>query len=124
MVDINTESTTTSGLNFYYLPYLNLTFEEPFVVFDTSYDFNFNFSSDEIYILKSATNLFNSIWCDPDASLSKGRIYIGSEKDLTILNRREGQAYIEDYYSKTLAGSSTEPLIDDGVSDINVVFST
>ena len=124
MVDINIESTTTSGLNFYYLPYLNLTFEEPFVVFDTSYNFNFNFSSDEIYILKSASNLFNSIWCDPDASLSKGRIYIGSEKDLTILNRREGQVYIEDYYSKTLAGSAKEPLIDDGVSDINVVFST
>ena len=123
MVDINIESTTTSGLNFYYLPYLNLTFEEPFVVFDTSYDFNFNFSSDELYILRSSSNVFNSIWCEPNASLYKGRFYLTHAEDFTIVSHSEGRAYMEDYYSTTISGRSEQTLKSNDITDLNLILT-
>ena len=88
----------------------------------SNYDFNFLQSPDSVYILKGDSNVFNSIWCDANTSLNNGTIYFSTGKDLTIIQVNNGQAYIKDYYTKTLAGSSAETLEEETSVDITVSY--
>lgn len=123
MVDLNFDSTyINSDFNFDGIEEILFSFENPFTTFEPVYDFDFNFSTSTFNVLKGVNNIFNSIWCDPDASLLKGRFYVGRAEDLTIINHSDGQAYLEDYYSKTISGRAEETLTDDNISDINITF--
>lgn len=84
------------------------------------YDFDFSPLSHNVFILRSSDNLFKSIWCDPDASLTSGRFFIASDKDLIVLNYRDEIPYVENYFSKTVAGSNNEVLDSEDMVDINV----
>ena len=86
------------------------------------YDFNFTPEGSIHFILRSNNNYHNAIWCDPTTSLKNGRFYIGNEKDLTIINVKDGQAYIEDYFSKNLAGSTNKKLNHEDITDMVVAF--
>ena len=88
----------------------------------SNYDFNFLQSLDSVYILKGDSNVFNSIWCDTNTSLNNGTIYISTGKDLTIIQVNDGQAYIKDYYTKTIAGSSAETLEEETSVDITISY--
>lgn len=88
----------------------------------SNYDFNFLQSPDSVYILKGDSNIFNSIWCDPGTSLNDGTIYFSTGKDLTIIQISNGQAYIKDYYTKTIAGSSEETLEEETSVDITISY--
>jgi len=74
------------------------------------------------YILNGDSNVFNSIWCDPNTSLNNGTIYFSTGKDLTIIQVNNGQAFIKDYYTKTMAGSSAETLEEETSVDITVSY--
>ena len=87
-----------------------------------TFDFNFLQSPDSVYLLKGDSNVFNSIWCDNNSSINNGTIYISTGKDLTIIQINNGQAYIKDYYTKTLAGSSAETLKEETAVDITVNY--
>lgn len=95
----------------------NDTWEE-----SSNYDFNFLQSPDSVYILKGDSNIFNSIWCDNNTSINNGTIYLSTGKDLTIIQISNGQAYIKDYYTKTIAGSSAETLDEETSVDITVSY--
>jgi hypothetical protein len=120
MVNINFKNTTTSsGTNFvFYETYINLNFST--LTEEVTYNFDFGYVVSIVYILRN-TNL-NSIWCDNSASLNSGRFYVGSTKDLTTINHNNGQAFIEDYYSKNTAGRSTETLEEETSVDITVSY--
>jgi hypothetical protein len=85
-------------------------------------DFYFLQSTDSVYILKNYSNSFTSIWCDNNASLTNGRFYLSTDKDLTIINVKNGQAYVEDYFSKSVAGSTNEKLNHEDITDMVVAF--
>ncbi len=87
----------------------------------TEYNFDFLQSPDSVYILKDA-NVFSSIYADPDASLTNGSFYIGTNKSLTIVKVTNGQAFIKDYYSNTISGSTGAALINDTAVDVVVNF--
>ena len=89
---------------------------------NTTFDFTFLQSPDSVYLLKGSSNNFNSIWCDNNSSINNGTIYISTGKDLTIIQINNGQAYIKDYYTKTLAGSSAETLKEETAIDITVAY--
>lgn len=93
-------------------------------LFEQSVNFDFSFlqSPDSVYFLKGDSNIFNSIWCDSNSSINEGTIYISTGKDLTIIQINNGQAYIKDYYTKTLAGSSAETLREETAVDITVAY--
>ena len=122
MVNITFSNTTTySGTNFIFTPveYINYNFtDDNTAPEEISYNFDFDFSAAILYILKE--NNFNSIWCDPKASLTNGRFYISSEKDLTIINVNNNQVRIEDYFSKTVLGSTNETLEKEDIADITI----
>ena len=124
MVNINFKNTTThSGTNFLFIPIDYVTFnfiDDDLAPEKISYDFDFDFSSKIFNILKGQNNIFNSIWCDPNTSISSGRIYIGSEKDLTIIKLENGQARVEDYFSKIVVGSTNETLEKEDIVDITI----
>ena len=89
----------------------------------TSYDFEFGITSVTVFrILLNGNNNFNSIWADPTSSLKNGRFYIGSENNLTIIQHNDGQAFIKDYFSKTVKGSTNETLDSENSVDINVTY--
>lgn len=98
----------------------NFTFTE-ISTGDSSYDFEFGSNSGVVRILFGSSNNFNSIWADPTASLTNGRFYVGRPEDLHILNRKGEQVSIENYFSKTVAGSTNDTLNNDESVDINVV---
>lgn len=79
-------------------------------------------SPESVYILKES-NVFDSIFADPDASITKGMFYISNNKSLTIVNVTNGQAFIKDYYTKTTAGSTGQTLDSDTVVDSVVNFT-
>lgn len=79
-------------------------------------------SDDSVYILKD-TNIFNSIFADPDASLTDGTFYINDNKSLTIVKVTDGQAFVSDYYTKTTAGSTGQTLDDETIADVVVNFT-
>ena len=126
MVNITFSNTSNySGTDFLFSPieYENYNFTDANLPpEEISYDFDFDFSAVVFYVLKG--NNFNSIWCDPKASLTNGRFYISSEKDLTIINVNNNQVRIEDYFSKTILGSTNETLEKEDIADITISDDT
>jgi hypothetical protein len=98
----------------------NFTFTE-ISTGDSSYDFDFGAVSNITRILFGSNNNFNSIWADPTASLTNGRFYVGRPEDLHTLSRNGEQVSVENYFSKTVAGSTNDTLDSDDSVDINVV---
>ncbi|MBV5347152.1 hypothetical protein JZU46_02900 [bacterium] len=124
-MDLNFSSTTiNTAFNFYIGTATDFDFDNGIIV-STEFitrTFDFNKSAVVLNILKSPTNNFNSIWCDANASLTNGRFYISHEKDLTIVNNKNGQVYVENFVSKTVLGSTNETLINEDIVDITVAF--
>ena len=79
-------------------------------------------SPESVYILKD-TNIFNAIFADPDVSLTNGTFYINDNKSLTIVKVTDGQAFVKDYYTKTIAGSTGQTLNDETIADTIVSFT-
>ncbi len=92
------------------------------IISDGSTEYNFEFGSG-VYIYKifrGSNNNFNSIWADPNASLTSGKFYAGREEDLSIVNNVNEQVYLVDYYSTTVKGSTEDTLTSEDIVDINV----
>ncbi len=90
-----------------------------------TYDFEFDadfVQSVFIYNILLNNNTLTSVWADPTASLNNGKFYIGNKESLTIINHNSSQAFIEDYFSKTIKGSTNETLNSEDVVDINVAY--
>lgn len=123
-MDLNFSSTVILvNLDFYKGTQADFNFENIYTA-DISYNFDFNSTSKVFFVLRSKSNSFNSIWCDANASLTNGRFYVGSEKDLTIVSNRNSQAYIENFVSKTVLGSTNEVLAHEGIVDITVGYGS
>ena len=89
---------------------------------DVEYDFTFGPGVFIYNIFRGTSNNFNSIYADKDTSLNSGRFYVGRQEDLTIINQKNGEIILEDYYSKTTAGSAEETLKVVDLVDINVTY--
>lgn len=89
---------------------------------EVTYDFDFG-SGVEIHpILNGLSNQHKAIWCDPKASLTNGRFYVATQNSLTIINNKNGQAILEDYYTQEIPGRAEETLKSGDIVDLNVSF--
>jgi len=124
MVDFDFKEVSKNiNFNFILPPETNFDFGDINLATEEKYDFDFNFLVSTYFILKSPNNNFTAIWCDPKASLKNGRFYIANEKDLTIINNKNGHPYVEDYYSKTIKGATEEVLTNENIVDIGVSYT-
>lgn len=78
----------------------NITLEAPIG------DFEFGYGVTVYTIFRGVDNNFKSIWCDPKASLTSNRFYVGRVRDLSIINTKNRQVTLEDYYSNTVIGET------------------
>ena len=112
--------TTASGTNEFRFglegQFLNLNISNLFD--EVSYDFNFGEGVAFYSVLYGSTNNFNSIWCDPDSSLSNGKFYTSTNDAISIVNLTSNK--VEDFYTTTNGGQAKEPLISDDIVDINI----
>jgi hypothetical protein len=113
---------TVSGLNFSFgdtvsSPYNDFNFTES--GYTGEYNFNFGAGKNIYNILKGISNDFTSIWADINASITNGKIYIGSQGYFNVVNISDQT--ISDWYSETHKGRSNESLEHSDITDINVI---
>jgi hypothetical protein len=112
---------STINLNFGYVGTpTDFNFEQ---VSSSDNDLNFSFGEGTtIYkILYGKSNNFNSIWVNEKASLNNHTLYISRPNDLTIINTKNKEANLKDYYSKTSGGRLDQTLNAEDQVDLNVI---
>jgi hypothetical protein len=86
-----------------------------------SYDFDFGGAGVSIYsILKGLLNDFSSIWADPTASLTTGKMYVASQgtgASFSIVDISSNS--VVDYYDVTHIGAAGEALQAEDIIDLN-----
>lgn len=70
-------------------------------------------------ILHAASDNYLAIWADSDASLNKGKIYVSTNGELSIIDMRNISLY--DRYDVNNKGRGEEVLSSSNVFDINIV---
>ena len=70
-------------------------------------------------ILFGSSNNFSSIWADPKASMSSGKMYVASFDAFSVINLKDKSIY--DVYTKEISGRAGEKLSSNNIVDVNVV---
>jgi hypothetical protein len=84
-------------------------------------DADFDFALSVYYVLAGTSNIFTSIWADPDASMTNGKIYVtswGPGVALSVLDIATTSLY--DAYTTTDGGRAQETLESTDTRDLNV----
>jgi hypothetical protein len=119
MVDINLGSTETEVLDLGAGSSLTSSdFESASAYVGAVYDFDFGAGVFVYSVLRGTDNVFTSIWCDPDASISSCRLYITTSGTLHVIKTENGNTVIEDYYDSVNGGRADEVLKSDDIIDI------
>lgn len=70
-------------------------------------------------ILYATSDNYITVWADSDASLTNGKFYMSTDKELSIINLSDNTLY--DRYDVNNKGRGNEALQDDNIFDTNVV---
>ena len=84
--------------------------------------YNFNFESIVTYFSVLYDNYYTSIWCDPNASINSGNIYLGRTNELLVVKIENKIPRLVDHYTTTISGSINEALTAEDIVDINIVM--
>jgi hypothetical protein len=71
------------------------------------------------FVLHGLNNNLSSIWADPTASLSSGKMYVGGLGYFNVIKLDNQSVY--DWYSSIHAGRGNETLVETDIIDGNVV---
>ena len=97
-------------------PYFNFDFSRLGYSPPVEYDFLFGWLT--YYLLKGSSNNFTSIWADPRANISSGKMYISSSDTFSIVNITNKTIY--DYYTTTHSGIRNKALQSNDVIDLYI----
>ena len=97
---------------------LNPDFDFTELLGEPNYDFEFGEGASVYNTLKGVSNNFNSIWCDSNSGLDKGKFYISTNDSVMVVNLTSNS--VEDYYTNSVAGRSEDTLKSDDIIDITI----
>lgn len=124
MVDLNFKSEDINIVfNFYIEKDTDLEFTDSNLTTGIiDYDFEFNSGIKIFNILINEDNVFNTIWCDPKASLKNNTFYVTTKNSLNVIKTINSQATLYDYYSQNVVGRAQEALMVDDLVDLIVTY--